>query len=118
MIKKLFISLGYFFAYLLIAILFLSIFNYFKLFGTGFIKVLKFFLLILGVGMFSYLLGKKSVKNGYLEGLKFGGIIIFAFLLISLASKTFEVKSLVYYLIIMLVSILSSMFGINHKKED
>ena len=118
MIKKLFISRGYFFAYLLVAILLLTIFNYFKLFGMGFIRILKFLLLILGVMIFSYLLGKKSVKNGYLEGAKFGGSIVFVFLLISLISKTFEVKALVYYLIIMLVSILSSMFGINHKKDD
>ena len=81
MIKKLFISLGYFFAYLLVAILLLTIFNYFKLFGMGFIKILKFLLLILGIMIFSYLLGKKSVKNGYLEGAKFGGSIVFVFLL-------------------------------------
>lgn len=116
MIKNLLMSILYFVIFIIIATLILTIFNYFNIFSTNTIKILKFIIPILGIIINSYLLGKKSIKKGYLEGLKFGGTIIFIFTIITLITKSFNTKCLVYYLILLLTASLSSMIGINKKK--
>lgn len=117
MIKNLLMSLFYFVLYLSIGIIILTIFNYFNIFSTKLISILKLLISVLGLFVFAYRLGKRSSKKGYLEGLKLGGLVTFIFLIISLLSKSFEMKSIIYYLILILSSTLGSMIGINRKKE-
>ena len=66
----------------------------------------------------SFLLGKKSNKKGYLEGIKYSAILIFLLVIINLLFiKVFEIKSLVYFLIIIVSSTFGSMVGINKKRN-
>ncbi len=67
----------------------------------------------------SYILGSETDKKGYIEGLKFGIIIIFLFFVISFLAfdKGINLSSLLYYLIILGVSSSGSMVGINRKKS-
>ncbi len=58
--------------------------------------------------------GKKASKKGYLEGLKLGGIaIMILFVLNILFYRTFNLYVFLYYLVILVGSIIGSMIGIN-----
>ena len=108
----------YFGVYLIGSVFLLTIANYFNLISEGLANTLRFLIPLLGIFGTSYFLGKKCLKNGYLEGLKLGGIIVFGFVLVAIVSKGFKTISLVYYLILLIAAILGSMIGINKKKAD
>lgn len=76
-------------------------------------NILKFIALLLSLFINSFILGKKAKSKGYLEGLKLAIFIIFLFLIISLIFKSFQLKTLLYYLIISISSIFGSMVGIS-----
>lgn len=116
MLKKILNSLLTFFIILLIGTLFITLFNYFNLLPSKIISIIKLILPLTAIGISSYRLGKQSEKKGYLEGLKLGIIIIFIFLILILILDKITLKSLLYYSILLLTSILSSMIGINRKK--
>lgn len=118
MFKKVLSPLLTFFIILLVGTLFLTLLNYFSLFSTKVISVLKLILPISAIFVSSYRLGKQSEKKGYIEGLKLGIIIILIFFVLILLLDKFTLKSLLYYLILILTSILSSMIGINRKKTN
>ena len=115
MIKNLLNSFLIFFLSIIISTILITLIDYFSLFNTS---ILKLVIPILITFISSFILGTKSNKLGYVEGLKFGGIIIGMFLLLTIILDKFYVKSLIYYLILLLTSVLSSMIGINKKKTN
>lgn len=115
MIKKILNSLFTFFIIILVGNLFLTLFNYFNIFSPKILSILKLILPITAIIISSYKLGKQSEKKGYIEGLKLGLIIILIFSLFILLLDKFELKSLLYYIILLITSSLSSMIGINRK---
>ena len=68
----------------------------------------------------SYILGKKTQEKGYLEGIKFGIILILLMWIISFLAfdQSFSISSIIYYLIFVITSSIGSMFGINKKTND
>lgn len=82
-----------------------TLFTFFLLFGFLFILFLN-----------SYLLGRVSSKKGYLEGIKYGIVIICSFFTVTLICSKFQWKLLFYYAIILLTTVSGSIFGINKKK--
>ena len=118
MIKKILNSLFTFFIIIFGGTLVITILNYFNMLSNSIISIIKLILPILGMFISSYRLGKTSEKKGYLEGLKFGGIVILIFSLLVILLDKFELKSLIYYLILILTSIMSSTVGINRKKTN
>ena len=111
-IKNILKSLGLFAGIILISTILLTIIDYFSLFNTS---ILKLIIPILSIFISSFIIGKKTTKLGYLAGIKFGGIIIAIFLILVLLFDSFNLKSLIYYLILLLTSTLGSMIG-NIKK--
>ena len=109
-------SIGYFFLIILISTFLLTLINYFNLLKPNIISILKLIIPILAIFISSYKLGKQSEKKGYIEGIKIGSIIISIFFILVLLLDKFELKSLLYYLILLITSVLSSMIGINRKK--
>ena len=95
----------------------ITIINYSNLLKPGIISVLKLIIPILSIFIASFKLGKQSEKKGYIEGIKIGSIIIIIFSILVLLLDKFKLKTLLYYLILLLTSILSSMIGINQKKQ-
>ena len=118
MVRKILNSLFTFFIIILVGTLVITILNYFNILSNSIISIMKLILPILGMFINSYRLGKTSEKKGYLEGLKFGGIVILIFSLLVILLDKFELKSLIYYLILILTSIMSSTVGINRKKTN
>lgn len=116
--KKILIHTGYFFILLLVSTLLLTIIDYFSLFNIKIIKVLRILIPILSLAIISYILGKSASKKGYIEGIKLGSIVILIFTIFILLFDKYQVKTLLFDLILLLTSMLSSMIGINQKKKE
>ena len=114
--KKILNSLMWFFIFLFIGTLVVTLINYFNIFNGNIILIIRFIIPMIGMIISGYRLGKSSDKKGYLEGIKLGSIIILIFMFLVIILDKFEVKSVFYYLILLLTSIVSSMVGINMKK--
>lgn len=102
---------------ILISILLITTLYYFNIISPTIYNILKIIVLLLSIFINSFLLGKKAQNKGYLEGLKIIIPIIIIFSLITVFSKSFTLKVLLYYLILIMTSSFGSMVGISTKKE-
>ena len=115
MLKNYLHSIAYFFIILLIATFITTLLNYFNILPSKIISIIKLLIPIISISIASFKLGRNSKQKGYLEGLKIGITIITVFIIITLLINKIQIKSFLYYLIILLSSILSSTLGINKK---
>lgn len=100
-----------------ISSLILTTLNYFDIFSKGTLSIFKILIIIITYFIGGLLIGKKSSKKGWLEGLKFGLIIssiLILFDLLGLQQK-FDLKLIFYYMILITSTILGSMIGINKR---
>ena len=68
--------------------------------------------------IFGIMNGKTSVKKGYIEGLKLGGLIILILMILNLIFyRKFSLNIFIYYLIIIASSTFGSVIGINLGKK-
>ena len=118
MLKKILNCLMWFFIWLLVGTLVLTLINYFDILGNNVVSIMKFIIPLLIMFANSYRLGNMSDKLGYLEGLKFGGIVIFIFVIMVIILDKFSLRSILYYGILLLTSVMGSMIGINRKKAS
>ena len=114
MIKKYLISYAYTLGIIIVGTFIVTLFNYFNLLSSNVANTLILIIVIVSLFIGSFLLGKKSNKKGYLEGIKYSVIFILFLVIINLIFiKVFEIKSLIYFLIIIISSTFGSMLGIN-----
>lgn len=116
--KKILKLTGIFFILLFIGTLIFTIIDYFGLISIKVVSTLRFIYPVLCLFMISYRLGLGSSKKGYIEGLKMGGMIIGIFTLFILLFSKYQIKTLLYDVILLLTSTLGSMIGINRKKNN
>ncbi len=98
---------------ILIGMFILAFFNYFNIISDKVMNVLKM-ILILGIFIFGgFYLSKRSKKRGFLEGIKIGLIVCIFFLLITLLgfNSSFEFRSIIYYLILIVASMTGGIIG-------
>lgn len=116
-------NLGISFLYILGTILALTfittLLSYFNILSDKVTSIIKIIIPIISMLIGSFYIGKNSLKKGFLEGLKLGSIfsiflIIFNYLGLN---NSFKVKHLLFYIILIISSILGSMIGINKKKQ-
>ena len=118
MIKKYLYSYLYTFSIILITFILITTLNYFNIINTNTTNTLKIISIIISIFIGAFLIGKKSLKKGYLEGIKYSLIfIIFILILNLLFIKYFNLNLIIYYLIIIITSIFASTLGINFKKN-
>ncbi len=105
---------------MLVFCFFLNIFNYFEILPLNVYKIILVIFTIFSVFVGGFILGKSSLEKGYLEGLKFGILLVFIFFIISFLAfdKGFDYKSIIYYIILVISSCTSSMIGINKKESS
>ena len=73
----------------------------------------------IGLFVINFLNGKRTNQKGYLEGLKLGGLVILLFFIISLFTKYFiSLSKIIYYGVLILISIIASSIGINFKDHS
>lgn len=119
MLKKYLKSYIYTFSIIIITTIIITILNYFGILSGNFNNVIKLLTNITSLFIGAFIIGKNSLKKGYLEGLKYGLIfIIFIFLINIIFIRYLKFKLIIYYLILLVTSILGSMFGINFKKNN
>lgn len=108
----------YEFILILIFTLIYTILYYFNITSNSFNNALKIISFILIFVLTGIRIGRLSNKKGWLEGLKMAFITIVIFLGLSILFKyKINVKEIIYYLITMVTLVLSSMIGINFKKQ-
>ena len=118
MIKKYLKYLGILLVSIIIPIFILTIFNYFDIFNNNIIDIFKLIITLISLFINSYFLGKNSKSKGYIEGLKFGTIFILLILLFNLILiREFTIKIIIYYILILITSMVGSTIGINKKKD-
>ena len=117
-------NLGFSFLYIIASILIITfiitILNYFNIISDKVISIFKILIPVISLFIGGFYIGKRSTNKGYLEGLKLGllfsiFLLIFNFLALS---NSFKLKYLLFYLIIIVSSILGSMIGININKKN
>lgn len=104
---------------IIIANIIITVLYYFNLIGNNVNNYLKLFIIAFSMLTGGIYIGTKSNKNGWLEGLKIGSVIVILFFLISYLGfdQKLEIKNIIYYLILLISSTLGSMLGINKRKR-
>jgi len=107
----------YVFVGIFISIIFVTILNYFSLLNGKVLNVISVVIMILALLVGGYLTGKKANKKGYLEGIKFGGIMIVLILLFNLLvfKNEFNLISILYYVVLLISSMIGGMVGMMRK---
>ena len=95
----------------------ITVLSYFNIVSGNILKIIELLIPIISIFVGSYILGNNSDNKGYIEGIKYGCIWIILFLIINLISNNFTYLSLIYYLIIIIIAVISSIIGINKKKS-
>ena len=105
--------------FLLISNLLISTLYYFNILGNNTVSISRMVSVILCMFISGYELGKGKDKKGYIEGIKFGLIIISIFLVISLIffRDSIRPRLFIYDLILLSITTLGSMIGISKKKD-
>lgn len=119
-IKNISLSILYIILTILILSFILTLFSYFNIIGDKVVSIFKIIIPVLSLFVGGFLLGKKSLKKGWLEGLKLSLIflillIIFEYLALD---QSFNIKNILYYLILSISSIFGSMIGISKKASN
>ena len=95
-----------------------NLFYYFDIMKEKTFDISKMIITIISLFISGIILGKKSKKKGWLEGIKLSICFIAIILLINtIFIKQFSLQTILYYLIISLSCIFGSMIGINKKKS-
>ena len=97
----------------------ITILNYFNMLSTNVVHVMCIVIPIFSLFIGGFIVGKRSRKKGWLEGLKYGCIFLIILALFNYLGlqNSFVLKNLFYYGILLIASIFGSMFGINFKKN-
>ncbi len=92
--------------------------SYANIISENIFNILKSLTVFLSSFLGGYTLGGKASEKGYLEGVKIGSFISLTFLIIGfLLYRKFRLQKFILSLLILLVSVLGSIIGINKKKE-
>ena len=119
-IKNVSLSILYIILTMVILTFILTLFSYFNIIGDKVVSIFKIIIPVVSLFIGGFLIGKKSLKKGWLEGLKLSLIflillIIFEYLALD---QSFNIKNILYYLILSISSIFGSMIGISKKTTD
>ena len=104
---------------LLILNLMITFFNYFNIMGKKTVTIAEIIIPVITLFVGGFLIGKRSLKKGWLEGLKLALIFLFIMILFNYLGlrNQLEMKNLIYYLILTITCMFGGMIGINKNKE-
>ena len=97
--------------------LILTILYYFDIINNNIYNIMKMVIVILSLFINAFFLGKNSTKYGLVEGLKLGAIfLIIMFIIKIFTSNSFDIRTVIYIIIILLTTSIGSVIGINKKE--
>ena len=103
---------------ILLITLILTTFYYYDLISTDTYKFLKIGTLLITLLLNSIIIGKNSIKKGYLDGIKLGVLLIIFCTLVTIVNKSISIKLILYNIIILITTTFGSIIGINTKKIE
>lgn len=117
-LKNIGISCLYSYGFIFVLTFILSLFNYIN-FIDGLFTFFMIFNLVLSVFIGGFICGKRALKNGWLEGLKYGFVFLFILTLLNILgfSNSLSLKYFVFSSIILVSSIMGGMIGIGFRHE-
>ena len=119
-LKNLGVSLLYIIVPILVLTFISTLLHYLGLFNNSIMKIVKIIIPIVSMFIGGFIIGKKQGKNGWLEGLKLGLIFLLILTLLNMfgLNGSFSIKMIIYYLILIIATILGSIVGINKFKPN
>ena len=117
-LKNLLKYLGFYFIFLLLLVFITSLLNLIGVNST-ITNFLIFIFNIIAFFIFGFKNGRLAKSKGYLAGLKVGGLFLSILIIISLftSKNIFSLTTIIYYVILLLASIMGGSLGINKKSE-
>ena len=95
----------------------LTILYYFDVINNNIYNIMKMVIVLLSLFINAFFLGKNSTKYGLVEGLKLGAIfLIIMFIIKIFTSNSFDIRTVIYSIIILLTTSIGSVIGINKKE--
>lgn len=111
------INAGYLLISMIIYLLLITILAHFNLITYKTVSIISFVFINLLFLFNGFKTGRRSERKGYLSGLIVGLISVLIMIFIGIIfSSPFSLKSLIYFAILILDSIVGGMLGINFKK--
>ncbi len=106
-------------AIVLVGTLIISIFYYFNLISDKLNTTFLYLISIIAMFTGAFLLGKQTKEKGYLSGLIYYAVWLIIMIILSLVfiKTSFSVSMLIYFIVLLISSVLGSSIGINYKKE-
>jgi len=101
-------------SFLLLTFIFTTL-NYFNIINIKVMEICKIIIPLFSLALSGYIMGKGSEKNGWLEGLKIGLIIVLIIVIGNLIFSKLILKDFIFYILLLMGSMLGGMFGINRK---
>lgn len=116
-IKNYLIAIGYFLLVVAVFAIILTIFNYYDIVTNKLFKVIKVLIPSLALFIGGYKVGNNANKKGYIEGIKLSLIVIVILFMFSYLgfNASFSISLILYYIILIISSMLGAMIGINKK---
>lgn len=113
-------SFGIFIALFITMSLLVAILYYFDILSNGFYNIIKFIIPIISIFISTLYLGKNSKEKGWLQGIKYGLVLILLLFMLSFLgfNNSLTLKGTIYYLILLSISMFGSMIGIGNNKEN
>jgi len=118
-LKKIGFSLGSWVIMVLIFSFINTIFNYFDVYNYNVYVIISFIIVIISSLISGFIIGQRSLKRGWLEGIKLGLICIFILFVFNFLAfnQGYSISNFINYGIVLISNILGSMIGINTKKD-
>jgi len=102
---------------ILFMLLIVNLMYYFDIINNNIVKFLKIFVVICSSFITGIIRGYNSINKGYINGIKLSSIIVIFLFIISILLNEFNIKDIIYYIIIILSVTFGAMVGINKKKN-
>ena len=94
--------------------LLLNTLYYFDIISNNIYNIMKMIIVLTTLFVNALILGKNTDKYGILEGLKLGAIFILIMIIIKIiTNSTFDIRTFIYSIIIILTTSIGSIIGIN-----
>lgn len=94
----------------------LNVLYYFDIIEGNIYNIMKMIIVLICLFVNAFLLGKESLRHGIVEGLKLGAIFLIIMIIIKLiTNSSFDIRTLIYSLIILLTSSVGAVIGIKNK---
>lgn len=119
-LKNIGIAFGFILGSLLSLTLLVTFLNYINIIGSKTLSIVQIIIPLFSLFLGGFVIGKRSLKKGWLEGLKLGGIFLLILILFQYLGLQihFSIKIIIFYLLLLVSSIFGSMLGINKKTQQ